>query len=90
MASGQTFSIEFVSMDKKRKTGGTMKYFRECVIPVKQTQTAPSIKGTTNKVQNHYKNATRSFHVLQNGEKVAVKKLHIFLITRFNNKKVVL
>jgi hypothetical protein len=85
------FSIEVVSYDKKRDTAGDVKSYENAVLCTNKVvnkvwKSTPTKKVTTTKpVQNHWRNATRNIQ-LPNGE---VKTIHIWLIRKFNNQKVV-
>jgi hypothetical protein len=89
MDKKQPFQIAFVTLNKKKKTGGE---WIELLSAVKHT--TATIKGqpsTANehrvyKNPRHYDNATRNLRNCLNGDLV---KVHIRLIRRFNNKVVV-
>jgi hypothetical protein len=87
MRSGNIFSIRWVTANKKKKTGGTIKQYDGCRRS-RATPTAserPMFNGGSKK-PNHYGNATRNI-VIPTGE---IRKLNVWLIIGFNGKKVVL
>ena len=97
MESGEVFSIQFVTFDKKRKTGGYVKHYPEARLlqkedkkpVVKKSSSSSTARKTKN--PNHWDNATRNIKVIVSGvESSGNKKLHIFLITMFNGKRVYL
>ncbi len=84
MGSGQPFAIEYCSYDKKRGTGGELINLSNCTHPKRQQ--SPTTGDNRGKVKNHYANATRNIYP-QEGHPIPV---HIYLITKFNHKTVVL
>ena len=97
MKSGEIFSIQFVTFDKKRKTGGFIKHYPEARLLLKDDKEKKVVKSSSGaapiktKNPNHWDNATRNIKVIVNGiESSGNKKLHIFLITMFNGKRVYL
>lgn len=93
MREHKIFSIKFVSYDKKRKTGGTIKYFPQVKIIQKKkaNSTLETQKSTTTKRTNSFENATRTIKVFVDGvESSTTRKFHIFLMLEFNGKKVYL
>jgi hypothetical protein len=93
MDSGRKFSLEFVSYDKARKTGGFIRFFDEAKLTItpKEKKSLAKSKIKFQKNQNHFKNATRNILTFNNGNQdYGNKKVHIFLITRFNGKEVIL
>jgi hypothetical protein len=85
------FSIAFVTADKKRKTGGNLIRMENCLQsgylsgkdPEERKDVEPS---ATTKNPNHSYNGTRNIFVKG---ATRLTKIHIRLITQFNNKKVV-
>lgn len=97
MESGEVFSIQFVTYDKKRKTGGFVKFYPEARLLQKTDSPAKQVKSESSGIKrktknpNHWDNATRNIKVIVNGiESSGNKKLHIFLMTMFNGKRVYL
>lgn len=102
MGTGLPFSISFVSYDKQRKKGGELKKYKEVVLnapPKDKTKNQEISRQTIERKEragvsrnpHHFENSTRSFRICVNGCKTAtVKKFHIFLITEFNGKKLIL
>jgi len=103
MNTGLPFSFSFVSFDKKRKTGGEIKRYKEVVLNADTTnkETTPAkVKTESQPLKNrvgvsrnphHFENSTRTFRICVNGCKTAtVKKFHIFLVLEFNGKKLML
>ena len=89
MKEDKTFSIKFVSYDKKRKTGGIVKYFPEVkLIQKNKTDSTNSKTQGKTKRTNSYVNATRSIKVFVDGvESSTIRKFHIFLLLEINGKK---
>ncbi|QCR23077.1 hypothetical protein [Pontibacter sp. SGAir0037] len=95
MQAGLTpFDIAYVTLDQRRKTGGEIKRYTQCLLSgIKQkkgkatTGANPKPESTSwAKNPNHFDNATRNL-TLPNGQK---RKLHIWLITEFNGMKVLI
>ncbi len=99
METGNPFSISYVTLDIKRKTGGKIKKVLSAVLcgakpPTENTKklpTAKSLRAKPKRNPNHWDNQTRALQVLINGVPTShIRKFHIFLITEFNNKAVYL
>lgn len=100
MLTGKTFHIEYITYDKKRKTGGNIREYNEAqlLMPEKKASTrrtdSSSPKNTEirkTKKPNHFEHATRNLKIFANGIPISGnKKCHIFLIRKFNRKKVYL
>lgn len=97
MDNGEVFSIEYVTFDKKRKTGGRIKYYPEAKLlksaksTISGSTKSTSIKAKKSTNPNHWDNATRNIKILIDGvETSGNKKLHIFLILKLNGKRVYL
>jgi hypothetical protein len=90
-AKGQLkpFSIEFVTADRNKKTGGEIIKVDKAVILKKMNyaSSTSSVKAEpmNKKKSNHWENSTRNI-LLPNGQK---RKLHIRLITKFNGQAVI-
>lgn len=91
MELGLPFSIVYYSYDKRRGKAGERIELKGASCAVRRAksesegESAPSTgSGSATRNPNHWQNATRNV-VLPNGE---TRKLHIRLITRFNNQKV--
>lgn len=74
----------------KLDVGGELIEFDHCTLsghpPVaSETKTAAIAAGLVAKAPNHFKNKTRNFKNMRNGE---VRKAHIRLILKLNNKEV--
>lgn len=83
--SGETFSLQYVTVDRKRKTGGKFIDLTEARVNKSSIVSGQSqTKTTGNKSPNQYENATRNL-VLPNGQ---IRKCHIRLITMFNGQPV--
>ena len=94
--SAEPFSIAFVTFNRKRKEGGEVKRYTNCIStgtrnkgerkPTANPVTvAPA--NATSKRPDHFRNATRNLQLLPSRQ---IRKLHILLITEFNGKKVIL
>lgn len=97
MNTGRVFSISFVSYDKQRKRGGEVKEYPSAVLLLHEKEpTKPKADNRESSVgcpttKNYYEHATRAFRVVINGVQTsAIKKFHLFLVLRFNGKKLVL
>lgn len=84
------FSVQFVTADLSKKTGGEIIDLKGVVLPWaqkkknKSTSQEPRNANSQGKKPGHYKNRTRNF-LLPNGE---IRKAHISLITKFNEQVV--
>lgn len=93
MESGERFSLSFVTLDVKRKTGGKIRSFDSAVQAKKpKPEKSNSVKTKSPKKNpNHWTNQTRPIKPVVDGiVSSQVRKVHIFLITEFNGKKVFL
>ena len=90
--SGEVFSVRYVSLDKKRKTGGKIIEMKSVICPKRKPNAPKSTKvSTSNGTKNHFDNATRTVQKVADGHVTsAVKSVHIFLILEVNGKKMVL
>lgn len=84
MEAGHEFSIEVITADRNKNTGGDILYFPKAKIFRKKKQGFDGKTGLT-KRQNHFINSTRNL-LLPNNQ---IRKIHIRLITRFNGETVV-
>ena len=89
MDSGNPFSISFVTADNKKNEGGEWidiaQAYKHEFVTRRQMNEAQKYQPKSNvlsKNPNHYANSTRNIR-LPNGE---IRKLHIRLITKFNNQ----
>jgi hypothetical protein len=85
------FSVEFVTADMHRGTGGDIKQVKNAVMVTPnrfRNHSKKTISTAVNnkKGQNHYANMTRNIRQLND---TAIVKLHIWLITKFNDEQVV-
>ena len=94
MDKGEPFAITFCTANRKKKSGGEMIQLEGCVLHnrTKASSKAPhAVKDieaeetTISRPPHHNQNDTRNIR-LANGQ---VRKLHIRLITSFNNKTVI-
>lgn len=92
MDSGAWFSIEFVTYDKKKETGGewividaAVKHGRETDAEREKMQHYQPVSSNVKRNPNHYQNSTRNIR-LRNG---GIRKVHLRLIRVFNNKIVI-
>jgi hypothetical protein len=100
MDTGRPFSVSFVTYDKQRKTGGKIRMIREAVInaqPKSTDKKSGKSKPPDQRVRvdrrnpHHYDHSTRSIRLVVNGCKTStIKKLHIFLVLTFNERKLIL
>lgn len=89
----KSFSLEFVTFDEARKTGGELLRIDKATIVntnTSFTRIKPGkkliSKPVARKNPNHWDNATRN--ILVAGSKKIIK-VHIWLITKFNKQEVV-
>lgn len=81
MATGKPFSAEWVSYDVRRG-GGEIESYPE----LRMLRAESGIVGNT-----HWKNFTRNFEKLVQGENVRILvKIHLPLLLTFNGKKIIL
>lgn len=80
----ETFDLEFVTADERRKTGGKIKTIKGGWLARNNERPAGDGQGT--KARNHHKNMTRTIH-RHDGHPVDV---HIYLITKVNGREVTL
>lgn len=93
--SGEPFSICFVTADRKKGTGGELRYYaaaQKCVLSnmpanLLKRNGLPSTAGINPRNPNHYEHKTRNLYVASTGE---IRKFHIKLVVAFNNKRVLL
>lgn len=89
--SGRAFDISFVTANRQRDTGGEWITMKGCVknsvLSNHQADKAISTQtfGKIKRDPRHYENSTRNIRVLATGE---IRKVHIRLITIFNDKVV--
>lgn len=82
------FSLEFVTCDVNRNTGGDIKRYAKAYLSgaeVDRIDQAEKIVKKRSGRQSHFKNATRNIKTTD-GE---LHKVHIFLMTKFNGKTVI-
>lgn len=93
MNTGEPFTVEFVSFDKKRKTGGQLTTYTQCVKhqagrvePSEQTgePRAESTEPKQHKAPNHDYHGTINVKTRDG----SIRKLRTRLIVRFNNEEV--
>lgn len=84
--SGEPFSVEYVSYDFARKTGGKNKYLAEVVSNKKKTT-----KGKRSAYGVDKRKRFRTVFQCINGHRTnALKRFNIYLITKVNGKQVML
>ena len=95
MASGQSFSITVTTCDRKKGTGGDLRHWPVAQLCRLHDMPANLLKrngfrstaGLDKRTPNHYEHKTRNLYVPATGE---IRKIHIKLISFFNNKTVLL
>ena len=87
------FSITFTTADETRNTGGKNITIKEALVskpkqnPIQNGPTITEKEIPFKKyAPNHFKNRTRNIRIIPGTQ---VRKLHIYLIRRFNGKKVI-
>lgn len=89
MDAGKHFSIGFRTCNTAKETGGEFIHIPEAVKHNYKTATdrlrATEHKEPLRKNPNHYENSTRNIRVIATGN---IIKVHLRLITQFNNKAV--
>jgi hypothetical protein len=88
--SGKCFSLQCVSWDKSRKTGGKKKFFSELVACTPKNS-VPKNSNYTGAHKNHYDNGTRSCYECIGGVSTAsIVTIHINLMLEIDGEKVML
>ena len=94
ISSGKPFSIKWVQFDKKRKTGGKIKYMPSMVGSTEETRNKVLEKNTdplASKSRNHFDNMTRTLLIVIDGLVTnSFRTVHVFLILEINGKKLML
>lgn len=89
MDSGKPFSIVFYTADRNKETGGERIELENCtttfINSTKSTPATDPAKNDTLRAPHHFRHATRNL-VLPNKQ---MRKVHIYLITQLNGKKVI-
>lgn len=92
MDAGENFSIGFRTFNKHEKTGGEFIFIPDAVkhnhltaAERKSGSNVVSVSKVVSRNPNHYENSTRNIRVIANGR---IIKIHLRLVTDFNNKKV--
>ena len=90
--SGELVKLEYVSLDRKRITGGKLRLITGRVTVAKsERKQAPEMKMTGISKRNHYDNFTRLIRVyMGNRETATLKPVHLPLITKINDKRMLL
>ena len=94
MNTGERFTITFVSLDKKRKTGGELitlenarKHQAGNITESESKTSEPPLPGeTTGTNPNHTRNGTINIKCADGN----IRKVHTRLIVKFNSKEVIL
>lgn len=87
------FSLRFVTYDKQKQTGGEIIDAKKAVLLKSGKKDFERKTGIRNKEDpdqikkkpNHFKNRTRNIMLLPSKQ---IRKVHIYLITRFNDERV--
>lgn len=84
------FTIEFVTADLNRDKGGEIKTLTNAVLVTpahwrKKRMSTGATRQEKKAGPNHFDNMTRNIRQLND---TAIVKIHIWLITKFNNEKV--
>lgn len=90
--TGKTVSLSYVSYDKKRKTGGDLKFLPEVIVTnPKENSGAVQLNPNSERSPNNFDNSTRNFYTCINGKPTSsLRKIHVFLILEIDGKKVML
>ncbi|MCB0597766.1 MAG: hypothetical protein KDD28_27050 [Phaeodactylibacter sp.] len=103
MATGQPFSLQYVTFDRRRKKGGALKYISEAIL-VQAEKEAKKVERKTHRPltlqeverltaisrkPNHGYWFTRNIRIVEHGHPTSlIRKVHIILITEFNGQPV--
>lgn len=90
--SGEILKIEYVSLDLNRKTGGKLRVITGRVTKPKiERNSTENLQKSSAKKRNHYSNFTRLFNLYM-GERqtAAIKPVHLPLVLKINDKRVLL
>ena len=94
MESGKPFAVRVVSYDRKRKSGGAIKFYSELVTTKTASEFHPKLEKQNtpaSKAQNHHENFTRNFFQCINGVPTScIKSLHIYGVLEVNSIKLAL
>lgn len=92
--SGERVKIEYCSYDETRKTGGKLRTIEGRVTKKKAEQAPAVIQQETvsaKSKRNHYFNFTRIFILMMSEKETSVlKPVHLPLILKINDKRVIL
>ena len=89
----ERFSIRFVKADKRRKTGGQILEWDNCllskrrVIGPRRPAVAADETDASSRMPGHYRNATRN---IVQGNSSQPRKVHIWLLLTFNGQHVII
>lgn len=87
--TGKKVSLKYVSFDKKRKTGGKIKFFPELVVTNPRENLVPSNKKQSTVPSNNVQNHTRNFYTCIDGRQTSnIRRVHVFLILEIDGKTV--
>lgn len=91
MENGKPFSLRVVSFDKKRKTGGHIKFYSELIKIKGEGAHNPASDSVSSRNPNNQQNMTRNYyHAINGRETSTVVRVHLYGILEVNNIKVAL
>jgi hypothetical protein len=91
MENGKPFSLRVVSFDKKRKTGGKVKFYDELIKVTPDHLPAAVASNSTPRTPNHHTNMTRNYaHAINGRDTAIIVRIHLYGILEVNNIKVAL
>lgn len=92
MDAGQSFSISFITADKRKNTGGELieveEAYKSGYVDPEERKRMQKLQPESNIIRkhpNHYENSTRNILIARSNE---IRKVHIRLIRKFNGKTV--
>lgn len=89
--SGEVFSVRFVKFDAKRQTGGDVREYKSVRASRPKLSNRSNSFPSAKKNQNHFDNFTRNvFLVLDGYTTTVVKKIHLLLVLKINDKILIL
>lgn len=90
--SGEILKIEYVSLDLNRRTGGKLRTITGRVTKAKsERNSTENLVKSEAKKRNHYSNFTRLFTLyMGDRQTAAMKPVHLPLILKINDKRVML
>lgn len=90
--SGEIVTVEYISYDKQKRTGGKLNTISGKVTKPSEERTEKNILvASTVKKRNHHFNFTRLIRVYMGDRETAVfKPIHLPLLLKINDKRVLL